>query len=35
MEEKINFSDWEKLELRVGEIIEVEEIIWKIVAMLR
>ncbi len=26
MKEKINFSDWEKLDLRVGEIIEVEEI---------
>jgi methionyl-tRNA synthetase len=26
MAEKINFSDWEKLDLRVGEIIKVEEI---------
>ena len=24
--EKINFSDWQKLDLRVGEILEVEEI---------
>ena len=26
MSETINFSDWEKLDLRVGEIIEVDEI---------
>ncbi|MBU2504095.1 MAG: methionine--tRNA ligase, partial [Nanoarchaeota archaeon] len=26
MKEEINFSDWEKLDVRVGKIIEVEEI---------
>ena len=26
MESIINFSDWEKLDLRVGQIIKVEEI---------
>ena len=26
MKETINFSDWERLELRVGKIIEVDEI---------
>jgi methionyl-tRNA synthetase len=35
MENIVNFSDWEKLELRVGQIIEVEDIegadkLWKL-----